>query len=983
MKTNAKPQPIQSKNRSFSELRRISLALIFAIVMTFLALSGKAANVLVNPSFNSAPLFAPGSWTQHSSQTWSSGSASSADPTPAADKLIHSGANGLWMQGVYSGAQDQYVSQTFATIPGNTYSADAWFSAYTYCSSHIGGDDGSDPTNAFTYPIGNPTGGGSGLYGADGSGNEDGWVEVKFYNSGNVVIADYKSMIVDPAYLGTAATTTLPLVTNALGNIYLAWEDFAVTNQYDPSTLTPNSDPALNIAGITNTLGSGQNITAPAGAVRVEFGIHLFQALYAPGAPFWDDCTLNLVGGPSASVIGSLSPDGTKFFNAASTNLTFNVLSAAAGAAPLPTNPTNNIHVVVNGHDKSGSLQFSGNSTNWNVTLPGFTTNQIYTVGITVTNSSNLASSTSVTFDTFGTNNFIVSSEDYDYNGGQFIQNPTPTSTNNPNSYFGRAGTLGTDDLTYGGTGTLPVGSAQLVRADGNVAFQRATDFQLPIYQAANDLNVYDVNLSYNNGGNWENYTRVYPAGNYTVYGRISGGGGAGLESLNLLTSGYGTATQTTTNLGAFILSNGTDWSHYMWIPLTDSYGNFIIVNLPGGQQTLQLLSGGGENVVFFMFVPAGTGFPPVINNLSPNNVNPPVNTNIFLNVTNITFSVSSAFSTIASNNIHALVNGVDISPLATFSGNNTNWSVSVPALQNQLLTLVINATDANGLSNSVTETFDTFSQNNFMIEAEDFDFNGGQFIDNPTPTYPITAEADSYYNGGVDGTNASVFGVDFTSTFDGGEPHNYRNDNIGTENTADFVRDKFIANGSLDIDIGYWNGGQWLNYSRTFPTNNYNVYGRLAGGNGPFNNTTMKLVTAGVGTPTQTTQLLGSFADANAAGWQTWHWVPMLDTNGMLAKVSLGGVKTLQVTSGNNLNANYYMFVPAISQSVMTASISGSSVLLKFPTQTGHSYTVLYKNSLTGGSWQPLSTPVNGDGTIKTVTDTVGSQRFYKLLIE
>ena len=197
-------------------------------------------------------------------------------------------------------------------------------------------------------------------------------------------------------------------------------------------------------------------------------------------------------------------------------------------------------------------------------------------------------------------------------------------------------------------------------------------------------------------------------------------------------------------------------------------------------------------------------------------------------------------------------------------------------------------------------------------------------------------------------------------------------------------MRDKFIANGSQDIDIGYWNGGQWVNYTRTFPTNTYYVYGRLAGGNGPFNNTTMKLVTAGMGTTTQTTQLLGSFADASAAGWQTWHWVPMLDTNGVLAKVSLGGIKTLRLTSGNNLNANYYMFVPAVFQSVMTASISGSSIQLKFPTQSGHSYTVLYNNTLTGGSWLPLSSAVPGDGTVKTVTDTVGlSQRFYKLLIQ
>jgi len=205
---------------------------------------------------------------------------------------------------------------------------------------------------------------------------------------------------------------------------------------------------------------------------------------------------------------------------------------------------------------------------------------------------------------------------------------------------------------------------------------------------------------------------------------------------------------------------------------------------------------------------------------------------------------------------------------------------------------------------------------------------------------------------------------------------------------TADFKRDKFISSGAQDYDIGFWNGGFWENYTRTFPTGSYNVYSRMAGGNGPFNNTTLSLVTAGRGTTTQTTQLLGSFADANAAGWTTWHWVPMRDTNGNLATVSLGGLQTVRATSGNNLNAHFFMFVPAVSLSpTMTVSISGTSVTLAFPTLSGHSYTVLWNNTLVGGTWTPLSGAVSGDGTVKTVPDTVvagpGSRRFYRLQIQ
>src|SRR5581483_1962922 len=322
MKQKSTPKNMPGIKRFLSE-HRAPTALVSTAVLMLVALSTKAANILVNPGFESSPIFASGSWSQHASETWSMASAAGADPTT--NKLVHSGASGLWMQGLYGngqgGPQTSYAAQDFSCTPGNTYTADAWYSAYTYCTSHIGGDDGSLGNNA----------GGSGLFVADGSGNEDGWVEVLFYSSANVLLADYKSAIIDPNLLGTTSDSpgspvyngTPPTVTEADGNIHLAWIDCPVTNQYDPSTVKPNSDPDSDTAGIISTLKSGQYITAPAGAVKVEFRINLYQAAYEPGAPFWDDATLNQVGGPSASVIGNLSPDGTKFFNGSSSSFTF------------------------------------------------------------------------------------------------------------------------------------------------------------------------------------------------------------------------------------------------------------------------------------------------------------------------------------------------------------------------------------------------------------------------------------------------------------------------------------------------------------------------------------------------------------------------------------------------------------------------------------------------------------------------------------
>ena len=145
MKTKNTPEKLPDIIPSLSEHRRISLAMVSALFMTMLALSGKAANVLVNPSFDTTPIFASGSWSQHASETWCMAGASGSDPTTI--KLVHSGTSGLWMQGLYGngqgGPQTSYAAQSFACTPGNTYTADAWYSAYLICNGHIGGDDGS------------------------------------------------------------------------------------------------------------------------------------------------------------------------------------------------------------------------------------------------------------------------------------------------------------------------------------------------------------------------------------------------------------------------------------------------------------------------------------------------------------------------------------------------------------------------------------------------------------------------------------------------------------------------------------------------------------------------------------------------------------------------------------------------------------------------------------------------------------------------
>ena len=770
--------------------------------------------------------------------------------------------------------------------------------------------------------------------------------------------------------------------------------------------------------GVTTNLVSGVSYLKFKGVAPDATGTLVIRFGGSAGETDLDGFQLQVAaGGPSPSQIENLSADGSRFFNAAG-NFTFTIQSVSTGGAQLPTNPTNGVQVLVNGQNESSTLQFSGSNTYWNVTLPGLTSNTVYSIGMTVTNSAALVSSDSVTFDTYAPA-IVVPVETYDFNGGQFIQSFTPTNAPGATSYWGVTGISDVDYYMVAGSGVAGGGTTLAPnypdRGDSNVAFQVAVDMNLPLYQAQSNAAIYNVNLSFNTAGNWFNYTRnPWPSGYYRAYARVAGvNAAAGTEYLNLVTSGYGTVNQITNTLGQFTATNGASWNSYVWVPLTDSQLNQISVNIPSGQQTLQLLSGGGLSVIDFMLIsiPAA-GLPPVINNFNPPIATAPTG-NAFIPVpTSVSFSVSSLISTVATNNIHVLVNGAPVSE--TFTGNNTNWTVSFPinmATNQPSVTFAVSAVDNNGLSNSVSGTFDTFSQNNFMIEAEDFDFNGGQFIfnggqsiTNPIPTgayvngaypgYAYSTWNSYFYNPAASGTEA-IDGVDLTTpgpgnTPDAGETEIYRpNADAGTEVTTDFLRNKFyVTNGVTvtifsDFDVGWWNPGTWLNYTRIFPTNTYNVWGRLASG-GAYSGLTLSLVTSGVGTTNQTTTLLGSFSDPNANGFQSWHWIPLLDTNGQMVVVSLGGVETLQAQSGAvGANANYYMFVPVVvaPQAVhLSVSSAGSTISIQFPTQSGLSYTVLYSSSLAvpRSSWSTLTT-ISGDGTVKTATDTMGSSpRFY-----
>ncbi len=327
--------------------------------------------------------------------------------------------------------------------------------------------------------------------------------------------------------------------------------------------------------------------------------------------------------------------------------------------------------------------------------------------------------------------------------------------------------------------------------------------------------------------------------------------------------------------------------------------------------------------------------------------------------------------------------------------------------------------------------------------------WTGGLFIDNPVPTGDIYAPTNdqfwqlvtnSYFaypsglfpaidpsqQGAIAQQSVDINWITNSTQDTGGLTSNsvYRGttivpengfnggDGVGTQIAADsFLPPEFIAartnifvgrdgvSGGPDtniceFNIGYFYAGDWLNYTRTYPSGTFNVWARLAAGDGPVTGCTLSLVTAGVGTSNQTTQVIGSFADPDPAGWQTYQWIEMSDTNGIPVNVQLNGVTTLRLTapanaspSGDAVNPLFFMLAPprpaAATFNVLAAPSSGN-IQIAIPTQLFYYYTVFYSPSLSPASWTQIGSVIAGDGTVHVVNEPFSNNTgFYRVVAQ
>ena len=882
--------------------------LVLATALMLAASPVRATNLLVNPGFESPP----SGHVPYSTPPPATGWTYFSPPEPAnyfGDYWVQSSP----AHNVPSHSGGYYWNQWSALNNGNTNVAGIY---QTFASA-----PGSTYQASGWISSASADNGGLGP-------NAVSWIQVEFLGANSNILALYTS----PNYSASVGLDT--------------WFSNSVMNACDVTQPVATGDPYFTTYAVTGTVSQ---LVAPVGTTAVRYRYALLQTT-VQGSVDLDDAVLNQISGPIPPVISSLYPLNAIFVNPAD-GISFNVSSPSGF-----TINNGSIHMALNGTDVSRSLAISGSSSNKNVTYSGLQSNLTYTVSITVTDVFNLTVSANTSFQTTWVGvqpvTYIWEAEDWDFNNGMFIDNPDLCSAGgDPDCYFGTVGVQGVDEnnlISNSGPfrpadpeGTQPSGDA----SRKNFFEAGAVDYCINPFISTE----------------WVNYTRDWPNSTNWVIARLA----TDLGLSGTITLSMVNPDTTTTDLGVFTLNGGQGWTTFENVYLKDTNGNNVSVIL-NGKATLRATSGGNLLPNFFMLVAAQVDLP-VLSGMYPTGTHPFESTNA------LSFTVTATGTTFPANGIKMNLDGVDVSPNLVITGSGPTENVVYPGLQlNAIHTAIITVTNALGHGIAVTNQFDTFSQNNFMVEAEDFDYGGGQYI-----------PASDWFPDAYEGISPDAIpGIDFVHTMIDGELFPYRSGipQSLVQNLQVEQREIFVSFGAMDYQLDNFGIGDWANYSDTYPTGTFNVYVRTAGlGGTPFS-MYLDQVISGTGTTNQVTQRLGQFS-AIGINQQTYSWVPLTDA-GLVAPalVKLGGVNTLRITTPTGLcYPNYFMLVPA-SGIPLSAARSGSNVNISLPTQAGATYRVFYRTNLTSGNWILLTT-ILGDGTQKSVSAPMtGSQQFYKV---
>ena len=399
------------------------------------------------------------------------------------------------------------------------------------------------------------------------------------------------------------------------------------------------------------------------------------------------------IGFPGTPQVVNLNPaPQTLFYQPPNngSNITFTITTFTSN--PIDTNA---MRMSLNGSDVTAQLALferrdilvGSPHTNFFVVFTGpLSTNTIYNGQIKVVDMSGAGTTNNFVFDTFANNgNLVVEAEDYNFGGGQFIDNPLvsglqPDGTEKgfSTNYYNQTGS---PDIDYHNTATgLSVDNNQYRPADyvGTAQGVYAGDTPRPDHVAANVPDYYLWRLQ---AGDWQNYTRTFPNNNWKVYVRVSSQDAQAVR-FDEVTSDRAQPNQTTVLHGNFLVPNTGSSTRFRHIPLTDAFGNPIVLAFSGVHTFRSTPLGGFDSnrqhgqddngsfqPTYFLFLPTANAAPttPFVALVSPapNTTDASVQSAVQAIILNRTTSVNLS-------SIHLSFDGTDVTGSSTITGSTT-----------------------------------------------------------------------------------------------------------------------------------------------------------------------------------------------------------------------------------------------------------------------------------------------------------------------
>lgn len=322
-----------------------------------------------------------------------------------------------------------------------------------------------------------------------------------------------------------------------------------------------------------------------------------------------------------------------------------------------------------------------------------------------------------------------------------------------------------------------------------------------------------------------------------------------------------------------------------------------------------------------------------------------------------------------------------------------------------------LSVVDGAGMTTTTSWQFDTFTEDHLtgptavVIEAEDYNF-GGEFIDNPTPS-GFDSNGDPVNEGVGYLDRPGLLWVDYFDRADitgGGDVPEYRvNDFTGTQQgnvefwsendmahpqviVNDVIRAKYSSLGLPEYQVHRTEGGEWMNYTRTFPENTYHAFLRV--GAKASQEVLLDEIISGQASENQTLASLGSFKVKNSGLRSNYQFVPLTDSEGNRVALPMSGEKTVRLTMGgdpidntkNTLTLNYLLFTPALEPQDSPGITITSASTVNGP-YTEDETTILSDNTITSSLGDDAKfIRIEGPVSVKSIS-VQGSQLVVELL--